>query len=1317
MNAEKKPFDSWEMPESRNIGGYELLEPLGRGGFGLVYLALQKSTGQKVALKHLLLDEEFDEQRRRRKMERFEREVRLCADLHHPHIIKLLDKGWTNHNQLFAVFEYVPGKTLAELLFERGALPPLEARELMAQILDALACAHEKGVVHRDLKPQNIIISQTGVIPQAKVLDFGIGAFTPEARKTEDKALTLTQETIGTPFYSAPEQLRGEPPTTKSDLYSWGLVLLETLTGVRVIKGTKLAEIFHQQLNQFDIPLPTAIAGHPLGNLLRRVLQKDPSERAGDTREIHRKLRSLELNNLVGKFKQPGNHQRGLEDTQTLEGWIPFNKLQQLTVLSCCLGVEGDATLDFEALDTLLRNQQSFILDTCQKYGGHQVGTLGNSLMFYFGYPNVSDHDARRTARAALEMMEKVKYRSALLEDSHGIRMSLKVGIHTGTVLVGDEISPDGATPNTALELEKNTDSNSIIVSKASHSLLKFYLEFEQSLKGYLMMGEHPAESWSFLRPGSRERPLLGRNEDMQVLVTHWKEVKEKKGSAVLLIGEAGIGKSRLLHEMRHQVREEGASSRECRCQPEQKNNALFPFLEMIKRRCHLSESHVSTSAVERLEIELKKCTVPLEISMPILCSWMSFEMPKKYEPLPHSPNRQKNILLDILEQLILGNEDESPFLLVLEDFHWIDPTSEELLERLLQKISSSSVFIVITSRPTNFEKLDSTHVNHLLLDRLSLEQSQEMIQMVLDQHPVEPTVLRQIAERTDGIPLFVEELSSMLVDKGFLIVKDDQYVLNEDIDTNSIPITLKDLLNEKLEKLGMAEETIQIAAAIGKEFDYSLLVRVSLKDEASIQSDLERILASGLIVKQRRAGMANYIFRHALIRDAAYDGMIHAAQEFTHARIAESLARDFPDRGRAEPAFLAYHYSKAGQYENAIDYMVCAAESALHRALNDETVVHSEKALQWIAKIPDNLRPSIELKINGMLTQAMMGIYGWADSRVKEKADRSQQLLNHVPDDAQKVPVLWSLGLFHHVASNRKEVRFLADELLRIAQQSGNRNFQVAALNLSGLAHYTDGEYPQAMLALENATQNFDFEEEQESAKHFGLDPFVWSSATLSLVKWLCGDSKGAWECAETTRDCAIRLEHIPSQGIELLYRANLYHFMEEREKAQEVSQELIDLSEKYDLPAFSGYASLVHAWATDNIELIDSIIGFLQGMGCRLGLSYYGSYAAEISIRQGNFQDALTRLDHCLVTCDEIGEYLYQAELHRLKASVLIQSGASEDAFISKHLTQAIQIAHGQGLLRTEARALTDFSERFDFSEEQNVRLQMLLQKGVLN
>lgn len=458
------------------IGDYIIQDLLGEGAFATVFLAVQKAAGRQVALKVLKPDGLGDMQRR---IERFERETRLCADLCHPNIVRLLDKGRTANGRLFAAFEYVPGETLKDLLLREGGLPAAVVGELMMQVLDALVAAHKAGVVHRDLKPGNIMISPAGREHRVKVLDFGIGALTSGVNQAGYKRLTITHETIGTPAYSAPEQLRGEAPTSKSDIYAWGLLMLECLTGRPVMCGNSLAEVFHNQLSPADVPLPPAVADHPLGLLLRRALQKKPELRIGDAEQLHEKFSSIDLAGLVGPFDINGEDP-GVKcnDTATLT-WPNAaagtfsGECRQITVLACSLGmaVGPEAQYDFKELDTMYMEQLGRCLDIVTRYGGYHAGTLGDSILIYFGYPRTTDCDVCRAVQAASRLVVTVKKQNVLVRARSGIRFEVRAGIHTGIVVHRCGEVPSGVTPNTALELMRRARPGTVLASVSSGCL------------------------------------------------------------------------------------------------------------------------------------------------------------------------------------------------------------------------------------------------------------------------------------------------------------------------------------------------------------------------------------------------------------------------------------------------------------------------------------------------------------------------------------------------------------------------------------------------------------------------------------------------------------------------------------------------------------------------------------------------------------------------------------------------------------------------------------------------------------------------------
>jgi len=488
---------------------YEMLSELGRGGFGVVYKARQLATGQPVAIKMMHRPRDTGDEAQNRHVARFQREMKLCAQLHHPNIVRLIDSGLMDDGRIYAVFEYVPGKTLANLLSERGALEPVEAQHLMLQILDALSCAHSQGMVHRDLKPHNVMVVATGARPNALVLDFGLGALVQGPGLEVQSKITGTYEVLGTPAYAAPEQLRGEQPTPASDLFSWALVFLECLTGVRPVQGRTLQEILFQQLGPAPIPLPPALQAHPLGQLLARLLNKDVQAR-GQLRGA-KLLREVEACNLRGLRLHP--EARGptsspgmpsvpaLGKEATTDTWQaqvrpttpapeqgveprppkPEGDRRWVTALCCTLTVSSTSQkqMDLEEVDEFVRLGQQLCTEISRSFGGSLGGILGDQILLYFGQGTVHPEGAQRAAQAALEILQGVRGRSAQLERQKQVRLDIRASIHAGHVVPRGPGQVVGATPKAASQLSARALPWEVVVSVDTAPLLqpRFVLE------------------------------------------------------------------------------------------------------------------------------------------------------------------------------------------------------------------------------------------------------------------------------------------------------------------------------------------------------------------------------------------------------------------------------------------------------------------------------------------------------------------------------------------------------------------------------------------------------------------------------------------------------------------------------------------------------------------------------------------------------------------------------------------------------------------------------------------------------------------------
>jgi len=1272
------------------VQGFQVLELLGEGGFGSVYLARQESTRQLVALK-IKHQNPAKYHFAPRDEERFEREVQLCAELRHPHIVQLLDKGRTEDGRLFAVYQYVPGQTLREHIRQRGALSAPETGELMTQVLDALVCAHAHGVVHRDLKPQNIMVSWTGAKPLVKVLDFGIGILIPSARDDDYKSLTLTNETLGTPAYSAPEQLRGQPPTIKTDLYVWGLVFLECLTGTPVVDGASVAEIFHRQLSATEIPLPPAIAGHPLGALLRRALKKDAAQRYASSQALWNDLQTINLTNLVGELggsQRPGGPARFWSDdnpTQT-RGTELESRKHQITVLCCGLppafaggmGVEH-LERELEQLETRLRGQINDCVDIATRFGGYVVGTLADRLLVYFGHPVASDSDTPRALRAAIEIKRSF--------DAPTDRPLLggRIGIHAGLTVMGIEAISTGVTSSIAMWLENVAPAGEILVSEAVRRRLASIAEFEPFGAGGQGAERPTMGCYRYVGQGrlgardpasSAERPMVGRQDELRALIDAWASTGQGAGSMFLVTGEAGIGKSRLVRALQQQI---DAESWSCRCLPEQMNSALFPVLELMRTALEIPRLDPGLDARARLEQSLESAGVDLPRVMPIFCAWLLLPFGDAYHPSQLAPQLQKSEILGAIADWILARADLRPLLLVFEDLHWADPTSRELLERLAGETPRHPLLVVVTARP-EIANPWGERARAISLSGLDRSDVEAVADLVLKGRRLASEVVQLIVKRTDGIPLFIEELTRMLVDHH-LIEVNGELALKPGTDLSKIPTSVRDSLVGRLERLGVANQTAQLAAAIGREFTRELLVAATTRSQQDAERDLQSLQDADLVIRHFDGEREHFLFRHALIRDAAYEMLTSTGRRRVHKQVADALEHHFPDAVRADPGVLAGHLFEAGSYRSATDYGIRATMIALQQSAFDEAISRSHMLLGWIQELPEADRANAELTVNSILTPSLMNKYGWAAKELGDTASRSLAILDTAGDSPHRVPTLWWVVMNRLVAGNRGTLADLTPQLRAMAHQTSDPGIIAASEALVGYYDYTQGDCEAGRRAMQRAIDTYDRELHRESGATYGFDTRTFAGASLARVTWDLGHCRQATQIAQDAVEWAREIEHVPSIGIALMYQSIVHQYNGEKEQAGQVSGELLELSDQYGLMVYAAYGRLMHCWAKDNFSGGEESFGLLEAIKSLHAVAYFYSLLADIDHRQGRPEAALARIDKCIALCSSVDEHYYEPHLYLRRAQYLQEVPGHDRAETLRNLETAQRLAGAQG------------------------------------
>ncbi|MBQ4802723.1 TOMM system kinase/cyclase fusion protein [Aquimarina sp. MMG015] len=1299
-----------ENPSTKNapnvdiyLENYTILEKIGEGGYGIVYKATQLSTGQLVAIKILKFKETPDQKTIKQQIARFDRETKLCAELNHPNIVKLLDKGYTSNKEPFAVFEYISGETLKDLITLQHGLPADVTGTLMGQVLDALVAAHAQGIIHRDLKPHNIMVTQTGKRSYIKILDFGIGAFTNDFKTNEYKDITLTHEVIGTPAYSAPEQLRGEPPTAKSDLYAWGLIVLECLTGQTAIQGNSVAEVFQKQLNPADVPLPPSIFGHSLGKVLSGVLDKNQNRRTATAALVYETFSKINFSTLVGQVQPQGETTLRTEDATEVNQLVwrsAHSEKRQITVLCAklALSVSEHSMLDLETLDTLQKDQLHLCKDVGIRFGAHISGIIADTIVMYFGYPQGSDNDARRAGRTALELIGQLQKRDALLSAKQGVGLEIRIALNSGTVLIKHNSSPEGLVTNTAFNLLYSTPSGQILATESTRRLLEAHLEFEalivndfsnidRQTNAFLLTGERQTEALSNLSPRSADQKMIGREEELVKIFQTWDGIRKKGGKAILLRGQAGIGKSKLIYETKKQLINQNFAVRECRCLPEYQNNALHPIFEMLKRDIGV---HDNETLIPHLEEALQKVDIDSSRAIPVLCSWFSIPLNETYQISQESPAEQKKVLYDALEKLIFHIDIDRKFTLIIEDLHWIDPTSLDFLNTIVTKIDQHNFLFLLTTRPEFEYDWNSKHIEEIVLQTLTENATQSLIKEFIPQKSIADKALNYIVEKADGIPLFIEDLTRMLLEEQYLILENDTYVLTKNFDATAVPVTLKGLLNARLDHIGFAKETAQIAASIGREFTYDLLVKSSLQDEGMVQTNLNALIDANLIYHHRRVQNEKYIFRHALIRDAAYESMVSLLKQEVHGRIAETIENDFEDLVNENPFELAYHFAEANNYEKASEYGIRAAQESLKRSANLETESITSAALIWVSKISDATEKLVlEFRLNAMRFPALLAIHGMGAKELIQLTERNNEIDKHLSieeftdhressDNFRFVSHFTNIQNAHYTGYFDDAIN-LINQVISEAEILKNRQNKILVLpNIAQLSHIK-GDLKSCEKYLKECLSLYNDEEDSELWKTFGIEPKANALYILGFLKGCMGDLEEAYELCEKGYQWSMKIGCTLFSDFGKVFEAWVAYMYEDKARINDIVNKFL---KKKDEEWSGSYSALLYEWANQDIEHSESFLDTLIDQG-RIGggLSIWEPLLSETQVCLGNVDKAIDRMNETLSRAQKLEEQWSFPFIEKVLGLAEYSKNGKLTSKCEEHFRNGIMSAEEQG------------------------------------
>ncbi|MDB5921374.1 MAG: hypothetical protein JWN13_310, partial [Betaproteobacteria bacterium] len=762
---------------------------------------------------------------------------------------------------------------------------------------------------------------------------------------------------------------------------------------------------------------------------------------------------------------------------------------RQLTIMFCDLvgSTALSARLDAEDLRELILEYRQLCVAEIEQVEGFVARYLGDSLLVYFGYPSAHDDDAVRAITAALAIVSGVARLSERLENRLGSKLEVHIGIHTGEVIAGElgsgvareQSAIVGEAPNVAACLERAAGPGAIVISRVTRELIDHVFECESlgelEAKGipdpiaiFRVIGERHGSRDSGIFQVRSRAPLLGRTEELAFLSKQWANVQEGRGQVQLLSGEPGIGKSRLLHALATQLSAQGCEPLGCQCVPHFSNTALYPFVDLLQRALDIKADQPTDRKRAKLQTAFDSGQLPEPAALPLLASLMSLPLLGDVQVLDFSPRVQREKVMECLLGWLVGQAGHAPLVLMVEDIHWADASSLELLTLLVEQLRSVPIFLLATARP-EFTVPWSSHsaVSRMTLARLSPGQCKEMIEYLLQGDELSPQLRDEVVSRTDGVPLFVEELTKMVVEAGVLA----QQQAVDALPTGSIPTALRGSLVARLDRLGNAKGLAQLASVIGREFSYRLIHAVSHLDDRELKDSLTRLVDAELLYQRGLPPNAIYSFKHALIQDAAYQSLLRTKRAEYHRQAATALVESFPDVMDSHPELIAQHYEEAGMIEEAIAYWQKAGARALEASADDEAVAHLRRALAQIAALPPTQdKVPRETACLLALGAALTAIRGYASAEVAQTYERAVSLCEQSGDVDRLFTGLTGLTSFYQVRGPLITARRISERLLELAQQRDDNIWLAQAHRRLGWCLFCQGDLKPGREHLERA-------------------------------------------------------------------------------------------------------------------------------------------------------------------------------------------------------------------------------------------------------
>ena len=982
---------------------------------------------------------------------------------------------------------------------------------------------------------------------------------------------------------------------------------------------------------------------------------------------------------------------------------IPRGERRNLTVLFCDLA--GSTSIvrgrDPEDMASLYRAYHDCCETIVRRWEGHLSGVAGDGAIAYFGYPRAHEDDAIRAAHAGLALVEAV----GGLDAGAGLRLRARVGVATGLVLADAlgggpaDVEFVGATLNLAARLQAEAEPGTVVADEATRRLLGAAFDLapigRRRLKGF----EGPVEIWRVdrARRGERGRfgarsagplaPLAGRDEELATLERHWRQAVSGHGRVTLLCGEAGIGKSRLVHALEERLADSGPFTLSYHCSPYHANSAWHPVIGQLERAARFEEADDAATRIAKLEALLRETGTDVATAAPLFASLLSIDAGDRYPPLDLTPQQIKARIGATLTAMLETLAARGPVLIVVEDAHWIDPSFREQLDTVVDRLRELPALMLVTFRPDHQPSwIGRPHVSLIGMDRLDPAEARLMVRRLAGDGRLGPEVIEAIVARADGVPLFLEELARIAIRAPAGPDPADG--------ATAIPDTLQNLLMARLDSLGAAKAVAQTGAVIGHEFAYPLLVAAADLPEAALRNALARLVEADLVFEIRRGGGVGYCFRHALIRDAAYDSLTRARRRTLHGRIAAALAGAFPALAAAQPEVLAAHYRGAGDWERSVAGWLRAGRRGIERSALVEAARSLSNGLDDLEQLPrDAARDRIELDLLAQLGPTVLVTRGYAADAARETFERLRALSTTLGAEAELFLALRGLWAYRYVAADLDGALELAERLLGLAGTDDARLLE--ARRALGMTLLYRGEFARAANSLLSGAALYDPARHHDHAYRYGNDPGVVCRAYAAEALCCLGRVDEAHAASAAAIDLAQSLGHPFSRLQALALAAMVTQIIGDAEACLGLVERILPETVTYSFPYWHSVALILRGWARGRLGLDpDAAVEVGRGIeayratGSRLALPRWLLLEAETLAAECRPDAALDRLAEAEAQGARNGETYFLAEVHRVRAELAAAAPEGRDA-AEAAFRRAIAVATAQGARPWATRA----------------------------